>query len=139
MGGDGEPEDPDRLVIADENGAENRLKQEMTGSGYDSRQGGGQYPTQGVFPANGTDPKVKGEKKERKKHNRFNGMSDEEVAKKILPDLIAPDLDILIVSIKVFCRIKNRKFDAMSSFTISLIIIVSIALNMSIFLSLQIE
>ena len=99
MGGDGEPEDPDRLVIADENGAENRLKQEMTGSGYDPGHGGGQYPTQGAFPSNGTDPKVKGEKKERKKHNRFNGMSDEEVAKKILPDLITPDLDILIVSI----------------------------------------
>ena len=102
MGGDGEPEDPDRLVIADDNGAENRLKQEMTGSGYDPGHGGGQYPTQGSFPSNGTDPKVKGEKKERKKHNRFNGMSDEEVAKKILPDLITPDLDILIVSINSF-------------------------------------
>ena len=94
MGADGEPEDPDRLVIADENG-ENRLKQE---TGYDPTSGGGQYSSQGqgMFPSNGTDPKVK---KERKKHNRFNGMSDEEVAKKILPDLITPDLDILIVSI----------------------------------------
>ena len=99
MGGDGEPEDPDRLVIADENGgisdSSNRLKQEMQGSGYDPTQG--QYSTQGQFPSN--DQKLKGEKPPRKKHNRFNGMSDEEVAKKILPDLIAPDLDILIVSI----------------------------------------
>ena len=100
MGGDGEPEDPDRLVIADENGDSNRLKQEMPGSGYDSTQG--QYSTQGqgMFPSN--DQKSKGEKPPRKKHNRFNGMSDEEVAKKILPDLIAPDLDILIVSIHYF-------------------------------------
>ena len=96
MGGDGEPEDPDRLVIADENG-ENRLKQEMPGSGYDPTSGQYSSQGQGMFPSNGTDPKVK---KERKKHNRFNGMSDEEVAKKILPDLITPDLDILIVSIR---------------------------------------
>ena len=35
--------------------------------------------------------------KPRKKHLRFNGMPEEEVAKKLLPDLIAEDLDILIV------------------------------------------
>ena len=40
----------------------------------------------------------KGEKKARRKHNRFNGMSEEEVMKRLLPDLIQPDLDILIVS-----------------------------------------
>ena len=38
------------------------------------------------------------QKKPRKKHNRFNGMSEEEVAKRLLPDLIKEDLDILIVS-----------------------------------------
>ena len=37
-------------------------------------------------------------KKQRRKHNRFNGMSEEEVAKKLLPDLIKEGLDILIVS-----------------------------------------
>ncbi len=36
--------------------------------------------------------------KPRKKHNRFNGMSEEEVAKRLLPDLITKGLDILIVS-----------------------------------------
>ena len=41
----------------------------------------------------------KKEKKPRRKHNRFNGMSEEEVMKRLLPDLICPDLDILIVSI----------------------------------------
>ena len=104
MGGDGEPEDPDRLVIADDHtgGLEgsNRLKQEITGSELDTGQTGGQYTTPGpaMDQANGSEPKTKGDKPPRKKHNRFNGMSEEEVAKKILPDLIAPDLDILIVS-----------------------------------------
>ena len=41
----------------------------------------------------------KKEKKPRRKHNRFNGMTEEEVMKRLLPDLICPDLDILIVSI----------------------------------------
>ena len=101
MGGnDGEPEDPDRLVIADENAeASNRLKQEIPGSGYEQGEAGVPYSTSGMYQSNGTEPKLKGEKPPRKKHNRFNGMSEEEVAKKILPDLIAPDLDILIVSI----------------------------------------
>lgn len=36
--------------------------------------------------------------KPRKKHLRFNGMPEEEVAKKQLPDLIHDHLDILIVS-----------------------------------------
>ena len=97
MGGnDGEPEDPDRLIIADENAdATNRLKQEIPGSGYEQSQ---PYTSSGMYQSNGTEPKLKGEKPPRKKHNRFNGMSEEEVAKKILPDLIAPDLDVLIVS-----------------------------------------
>jgi len=39
------------------------------------------------------------EKKPRRKHNRFNGLAEEEVMKRLLPDLICPNLDILIVSI----------------------------------------
>ena len=35
----------------------------------------------------------------KKKRDRFKGMTEEEVAKKTLPDLICPNLDILIVSI----------------------------------------
>ena len=37
-------------------------------------------------------------KKPRRKHNRFNGIPEEEVLKRLLPDLICPNLDILIVS-----------------------------------------
>jgi len=37
-------------------------------------------------------------KKERKKQNRFNGLTEEELSKRLLPDLIVPNLDILIVS-----------------------------------------
>lgn len=36
--------------------------------------------------------------KERKKHDRFNGMSEEEVARRTLPDHLAENLDIIIVS-----------------------------------------
>lgn len=36
--------------------------------------------------------------KERKKHDRFNGMSEEEVSKRTLPDHLALNLDIVIVS-----------------------------------------
>ena len=37
--------------------------------------------------------------KPRKKHLRFNGMPEEEVAKKLLPDLMHHSLDILIIGI----------------------------------------
>lgn len=40
-------------------------------------------------------PKVK----ERKKHDRFNGMPEEEVSKRTLPDHLATNLDIIIVRI----------------------------------------
>jgi TDG/mug DNA glycosylase family protein len=36
--------------------------------------------------------------KERKKHDRFNGMPEEEVSKRTLPDHLAQNLDIVIVS-----------------------------------------
>lgn len=36
--------------------------------------------------------------KERKKHDRFNGMSEDEVSKRTLPDHLATNLDIVIVS-----------------------------------------
>ena len=88
LAGEGDAEDPDRLVIADEHAARtienNKQKQDMA---------------MGLSGGTG-DPKSKGDKPPRKKHSRFNGMSEEEVAKKVLPDLITPDLDILIVSVK---------------------------------------
>jgi hypothetical protein len=40
----------------------------------------------------------KGQPKPRRKQNRFNGMSEEDVAKRLLPDLITEGLEILIVS-----------------------------------------
>lgn len=36
--------------------------------------------------------------KERKKHDRFNGMPEEEVSKRTLPDHLTSNLDIIIVS-----------------------------------------
>ena len=36
--------------------------------------------------------------KERKKHDRFNGMSEEEVCKRTLPDHLDTNLDVVIVS-----------------------------------------
>lgn len=36
--------------------------------------------------------------KERKKHDRFNGMPEEEVSKRTLPDHLSNNLDIVIVS-----------------------------------------
>lgn len=52
---------------------------------------------------NGTDVKVKQEKitgklTVRKKRDRFNGMPEEEVLARTLPDHMAPNLDIVIVS-----------------------------------------
>lgn len=37
--------------------------------------------------------------KERKKHDRFNGMPEEEVSKRTLPDHLTNNLDIIIVSL----------------------------------------
>lgn len=45
--------------------------------------------------------------KERKKHDRFNGMSEDEVIKRTIPDHLCDNLDIVIVSCKF--RIKYKK------------------------------
>ncbi|TRY70249.1 hypothetical protein TCAL_07535 [Tigriopus californicus] len=45
------------------------------------------------------EPKDGEAPKPRRKHNRFNGMSEEEIAKRLLPDVLAQDLDILIIGI----------------------------------------
>ena len=42
--------------------------------------------------------------KERKKHDRFNGMSEEEIVKRILPDHLCENLDIVIVSVNFKCK-----------------------------------
>lgn len=40
--------------------------------------------------------------KERKKHDRFDGMPEEEVSKRVLPDHLASNLDIIIVSFSLY-------------------------------------
>ncbi|XP_059609742.1 uncharacterized protein LOC132257057 isoform X2 [Phlebotomus argentipes] len=87
------------------------------------------------FPFYGTDvsvldipatvaPKKRGRKKkprdestttkvrERKKHDRFNGMSEEEVSKRTLPDHIANNLDIIIIGINpgLFAAYKGHHY-----------------------------
>lgn len=47
--------------------------------------------------------------KERKKHDRFNGMSEEEVCKRTLPDHLATDLDVVIVSTVDFHHNRARQ------------------------------
>ena len=47
--------------------------------------------------------------KPRKKHLRFNGMSEEEVAKRQLPDLLKENLDILIVSLFFYTLWKKSR------------------------------
>lgn len=48
--------------------------------------------------------------KERKKHDRFNGMSEEEVSKRTLPDHLANNLDIIIVSVILQFSLKQFFF-----------------------------
>ncbi|KAE8739034.1 hypothetical protein FOCC_FOCC015479 [Frankliniella occidentalis] len=50
------------------------------------------------FDATGGKGEKVGHFKERKKHDRFNGMTEEEVQKRTLPDHLTPNLDIIIVS-----------------------------------------
>ena len=40
--------------------------------------------------------------KERKRHDRFNGLSEEEVSQRTLPDHLTPNLDIVIVRLPDF-------------------------------------
>ncbi|XP_065370779.1 uncharacterized protein Tdg [Calliphora vicina] len=50
--------------------------------------------------------------KERKKHDRFNGMSEEEVVKRILPDHLCDNLDIVIIGINpgLFAAYKGHHY-----------------------------
>ncbi|ODM88151.1 G/T mismatch-specific thymine DNA glycosylase [Orchesella cincta] len=50
--------------------------------------------------------------KERKRHDRFNGLSEEEVSRKTLPDHITPNLDILMVGINpgMFAAFKGHHY-----------------------------
>lgn len=45
--------------------------------------------------------------KERKKHDRFNGMPEEEVSKRTLPDHLSVNLDIVIVSAQLNIKSSN--------------------------------
>ncbi|XP_065203200.1 uncharacterized protein Tdg [Planococcus citri] len=50
--------------------------------------------------------------KERRKHDRFNGMPEEEVSKRTLPDLLASNLDIVIIGINpgLFAAYKGHHY-----------------------------
>ncbi|XP_075986990.1 thymine DNA glycosylase isoform X3 [Anticarsia gemmatalis] len=50
--------------------------------------------------------------KERKKHDRFNGMSEEEVSRRTLPDHLAENLDIIIIGINpgLFAAYKGHHY-----------------------------
>ncbi|KRT79481.1 hypothetical protein AMK59_6363 [Oryctes borbonicus] len=50
--------------------------------------------------------------KERKKHDRFNGMPEEEVSKRTLPDHLTPNLDIIIIGINpgLFAAYKGHHY-----------------------------
>ncbi len=50
--------------------------------------------------------------KERRKHDRFNGMPEEEVSKRTLPDLLATNLDIVIIGINpgLFAAYKGHHY-----------------------------
>lgn len=50
--------------------------------------------------------------KERKKHDRFNGMTEEEVQKRTLPDHLTPNLDIIIIGINpgLFAAYKGHHY-----------------------------
>lgn len=55
---------------------------------------------------------VKTPVKERRKHDRFNGMPEEEVSKRTLPDLLASNLDIVIIGINpgLFAAYKGHHY-----------------------------
>lgn len=59
----------------------------------------------------GKEEKV-GHFKERKKHDRFNGMTEEEVQKRTLPDHLTPNLDIIIIGINpgLFAAYKGHHY-----------------------------
>ncbi len=71
-------DDEDRLVIAEEEPMPSETKKPSVSK---SKGGSKDRPV-----------------KPRRKQNRFNGMSEEEVSKRLLPDLITQGLQILIVS-----------------------------------------
>ena len=91
-------DDDDRLVI-DENSSSGKRSAASAADGSLPPSAG----TPDVKEDKTVDqPQAPPVKTERKKHPRFNGMSEEEVAKRRLPDLIKQDLDILIVSFEYF-------------------------------------
>lgn len=58
--------------------------------------------------------------KERKKHDRFNGMPEEEVSKRTLPDHLTSNLDIIIVSTERTCLFAYRLCDLVKCFQLSI-------------------
>lgn len=63
--------------------------------------------------------------KERKKHDRFNGMSESEVIKRTIPDHLCENLDIVIVSCKFRIDIYAKLVNEGHSITIHMVSMVS--------------
>lgn len=62
--------------------------------------------------------------KERKKHDRFNGMSEEEVSRRTLPDHLAENLDIIIVSmINVVSCLYTFAINCLSSLAVASMVV----------------
>ena len=87
MGDDDMDPDGDNILIKDE---------PFAGAGAGNEGDGGD--DKATEAAGGSEAGGGPPKKKAKKQSRFNGISEEELSKRLLPDLIQPDLDILIVS-----------------------------------------
>ena len=75
------------------------IKDEPFGSGAGNDDGGDGKAANEAAGGGGAEAGGGPPKKKAKKQSRFNGISEEELSKRLLPDLIQPDLDILIVSL----------------------------------------
>ncbi|CAH1394031.1 unnamed protein product [Nezara viridula] len=80
------------------------LGHNQTGMGYQSLMGCITHPLK--------DPNSMKVVKERKKHDRFNGMPEEEVSKRTLPDHLTQNLDIVIIGINpgLFAAYKGHHY-----------------------------
>ncbi|PZC71776.1 hypothetical protein B5X24_HaOG212539 [Helicoverpa armigera] len=70
------------------------------------------YMCMEMKPEGGLEGVVARPVKERKKHDRFNGMSEEEVSRRTLPDHLAENLDIIIIGINpgLFAAYKGHHY-----------------------------
>ncbi|KAK9497218.1 hypothetical protein O3M35_004576 [Rhynocoris fuscipes] len=77
-----------------------------------TQHGMGYQGLMGCLPNSIKDPTAAKIVKERKKHDRFNGMPEEEVSKRTLPDHLTQNLDIVIIGINpgLFAAYKGHHY-----------------------------